>query len=44
MKQMKNASLLVRPGGHGDYIGEVSSFKPANNKFPALSLIEDFLT
>jgi pimeloyl-ACP methyl ester carboxylesterase len=43
LKQMKNASLLVVPGGHGDYIGEMSSFKQANNKFPVLSLIEDFL-
>lgn len=42
-RNMQHASLLIFPGGHGDYIGEIMSWKPGNNSFPALGPIESFL-
>jgi pimeloyl-ACP methyl ester carboxylesterase len=38
-----NAKLAIFPGGHGDYIGELTTLKPGQNEFPALPVIEEFL-
>ena len=43
-RQMQNAQLLIVPGGHGDYIGELSSWQPGQTEFPALALIQQFLS
>lgn len=40
---MPHASLAVFPGGHGDYIGEILSWKGENRPPVALPLIIDFL-
>ena len=42
-RQMQKAKLLIVPGGHGDYIGELATLKPGNNEYPVVALIEDFL-
>lgn len=42
-RQMQNAKLLILPGGHGDYIGEISTLKPGMTDFPAVAIIEGFL-
>jgi pimeloyl-ACP methyl ester carboxylesterase len=42
-RQMQNAKLLIFPGGHGDYIGELTTLKPGQNEYPALPVIEEFL-
>ncbi len=42
-RKMQQAKLMILPGGHGDYIGELTTIKPGNNDFPALKIIEDFL-
>lgn len=43
-RQIENASLAVFPGGHGDYIGEIFSLKPGQQVFPALPVVETFLS
>jgi pimeloyl-ACP methyl ester carboxylesterase len=40
---MPNASLAVFPGGHGDYMGEILSWKEENGPPVALPLIKEFL-
>lgn len=40
---MRHASMCIMPGGHGDYIGELTTFKPGQNEYPALTVIEQFL-
>jgi hypothetical protein len=40
---MQKAKLLIVPGGHGDYLGELATLKGGVNEYPAVSLIEDFL-
>jgi pimeloyl-ACP methyl ester carboxylesterase len=42
-RQIPNAQLLIWPGGHGDYIGEITTVKATENHYPVLSAIEDFL-
>lgn len=42
-RQMQHATLMILPGGHGDYIGELSTLKPGQNEYPALPVIESFL-
>jgi pimeloyl-ACP methyl ester carboxylesterase len=42
-RQIPNAKLAMFPGGHGDYIGELTTLKPGQNEFPALPVIEEFL-
>ncbi len=42
-RQMQHAQLMILPGGHGGYIGEITTLKPGQNEFPALSIIETFL-
>lgn len=42
-QQMQHAQLVILPGGHGDYIGEIATAKPGQKDYPALSIIEAFL-
>jgi pimeloyl-ACP methyl ester carboxylesterase len=42
-RRMQNAKLMILPGGHGDYIGEIATLRPGQTEFPALTIIEDFL-
>jgi pimeloyl-ACP methyl ester carboxylesterase len=42
-RQMQNARLMILPGGHGEYIGEITMVKPGNHEYPALPVIEAFL-
>jgi pimeloyl-ACP methyl ester carboxylesterase len=42
-RQLKHAQLLIMPGGHGDYIGEITTVKPGQHEYPALQVIEAFL-
>lgn len=41
--QIPNAQLLVVPGGHGDYIGEINTVKPGQTEYPVVQLISSFL-
>jgi pimeloyl-ACP methyl ester carboxylesterase len=40
---MQHAQLMILPGGHGDYIGELTTVKPDTREYPALAVIETFL-
>jgi pimeloyl-ACP methyl ester carboxylesterase len=42
-RQMQHAKLMIVPGGHGDYIGELATVKPGHNEYVALPVIEAFL-
>lgn len=42
-RQMQHAKLMIVPGGHGDYIGELTTVKPGHQEYPALPVIEAFL-
>jgi pimeloyl-ACP methyl ester carboxylesterase len=42
-RRMPHASLAIFPGGHGTYMGELTTLKAAHNPPAALSVIEDFL-
>lgn len=42
-RQLQYAQLAVFPGGHGDYIGEITTLKPGQHAYPALPVIETFL-
>jgi pimeloyl-ACP methyl ester carboxylesterase len=42
-RKIKNSQLAIFPGGHGDYIGELTTLKPGQKEFPALIVIEAFL-
>jgi len=42
-RQLQHARLLILPGGHGDYIGEIATLKPGVTDFPAARLVESFL-
>jgi pimeloyl-ACP methyl ester carboxylesterase len=43
MRNMQHATLAVFPGGHGDYIGEITTIKPGVTDYPAVQIIEAFL-
>jgi pimeloyl-ACP methyl ester carboxylesterase len=40
---LPNARVAIFPGGHGDYMGELTTLKTAHNPTVALPVIEDFL-
>lgn len=40
---MKRARLAILPGGHGEYMGEITTVKPGHHDYPALPIIEEFL-
>jgi pimeloyl-ACP methyl ester carboxylesterase len=42
-RRMPHASLAIFPGGHGDYMGELTTLKAAQNPPAALAVIEEFL-
>jgi pimeloyl-ACP methyl ester carboxylesterase len=42
-RQMQHAQLMILPGGHGDYIGEITTVNPGHHEYPALPIIETFL-
>jgi pimeloyl-ACP methyl ester carboxylesterase len=42
-RKMQHAKLAIFPGGHGEYMGELTTVKPGQNEYPALSIIKDFL-
>lgn len=42
-RNMQHAKLAIFPGGHGEYMGEITTVKPGQNEYPALPIIESFL-
>ncbi len=44
-RQIANSELAIIPGGHGDYIGEITTLKPdlKESAFLAVPMIEKFL-
>jgi pimeloyl-ACP methyl ester carboxylesterase len=42
-RRLPHASLAIFPGGHGTYMGELTTLKAAHNPPVALPVIEDFL-
>ena len=42
-RKMQHAKLAILPGGHGDYIGEITTVKPGQHEYVALPIIETFL-
>jgi pimeloyl-ACP methyl ester carboxylesterase len=42
-RQMPHATLIILPGGHGDYMGELTTLKAGQKEYPALAMIENFL-
>jgi pimeloyl-ACP methyl ester carboxylesterase len=42
-RTMQHATLVILPGVHGEYIGEITTIKPGRHNYPAVSIIEDFL-
>jgi pimeloyl-ACP methyl ester carboxylesterase len=40
---MQHASLAIFPGGHGDYMGELTTLIPGRNEYPVLPVVEAFL-
>jgi len=42
-RQMQHAQLAIFPGGHGDYIGELTTLKPGQTEFAALPVVKAFL-
>ena len=43
-RNIEHAQLAIFPGGHGDYIGEITTAKPGQNNYAALPVIEAFLS
>lgn len=42
-RMMQHASLAIFPGGHGDYLGELTTLQAGQHEYPALPIIEAFL-
>jgi pimeloyl-ACP methyl ester carboxylesterase len=42
-RKIQNSKLAIFPGGHGDYIGEITTVKPGTTNYPGLPVIEAFL-
>ena len=42
-RRIKNAQLAILPGGHGDYLGEITTLKPGVHTYTGLAVIEQFL-
>ena len=40
---MQHATLVILPGSHGEYMGEITTMKPEQHDYPALAIIEEFL-
>jgi pimeloyl-ACP methyl ester carboxylesterase len=42
-RAMQHATLMILPGGHGAYMGELTTLEPGRHDYPALAIIEEFL-
>lgn len=43
-RTLPNSSLIILPGGHGDYLGEITTIKNGNKQYEyVIPIIEDFL-
>jgi len=42
-RQMPHAQVVILPGGHGEYMGEITTVKPGRDTYPVVSIIETFL-
>lgn len=42
-RQMQHAKLVILPGVHGEYMGEITTIKPGRNEYPVVAVIEEFL-
>lgn len=42
-RAMQHATLVILPGGHGEYMGEITTLKPGRHDYPVLAIIEEFL-
>jgi pimeloyl-ACP methyl ester carboxylesterase len=42
-RAMQHATLVILPGGHGEYMGEIMTLKPGQRDYPVLAIIEEFL-
>jgi len=42
-RNLQQATLVVLPGGHGDYLGEITTARPGVTDYPAVQIIEEFL-
>lgn len=42
-RTMQHAQIAIFPGGHGEYIGEITTVKPGIQEYPAIAIIEKFL-
>lgn len=42
-RTMQHATLVILPGGHGEYMGEITTLKPGRRDYPLLPIIEEFL-
>jgi len=40
---LPRAELAILPGGHGEYIGEITTVRPGRHDYPGLAIIEEFL-
>jgi pimeloyl-ACP methyl ester carboxylesterase len=43
-RKMQNAQLAILPGGHGDFMGELTTVKKDVKVYPALKIVETFLS
>lgn len=42
-RQIENAQLAIFPGGHGDFMGELTTLKPGITEYPILPVVDVFL-
>lgn len=42
-RKIQHSQLLIVPGAHGDYIGELTTVKENITHYPVVQLIENFL-
>lgn len=42
-RNMQNAQLVLLPGGHGDYMGELTTLQENVKEYPVINIIEPFL-
>ena len=42
-RRMRHAELVIVPGVHGEYLGEITTVKPGRADYPVLSIIDAFL-
>lgn len=42
-RKIQHAKLVILPGGHGEYMGEITTIKPGRDTYPIVPVIEEFL-